>query len=279
MLISFATHWLARFWAGVTGCIHKKKSSAKVSKEEGLEQALLGQDGSRSMRAYAHGLNHWAYARISDWSKEAPPDTVTVNLCGSEHDIPNLQAHIGEERPRCFNPFADLWKSYILGVGLPLFYNFHILPLLTSMLVSCFCYNASMSQGDDADFATRMMIGMAIVWVLMVFVCCVRSRRVDNWAKDFNRKVPSMDDFGVWLHGLPSYHTNEKELLDLMQSTWDNHLKRPLMGVSIGYNLQEKGIPTLDAWSSGRSCKKISGWAMRSVNMAIVKALRTKTTI
>lgn len=146
--------------------------------------------------------------------------------------------------------------DFLVGVGLPLYYGFHALPLGTALLAIVAPYVGYWSEGLsvwDANLDSHASPGQlervqkATQTALVFLLSCML---LHGWlqgflhrkeALKFDRNMSTMQDFTLELKGLPKSFTNEKDLLDQLMKRFELE-DSDIAGVSIGYNLTLPGL-------------------------------------
>jgi len=211
---------------------------------EGLGEA---DQRERSTKAIAHGLSSWLQRQMRNWAADIDEDP---------HKFRNPIT------PRRYNPCTtDIGGTYIMGVGLPLFYGFKFLvffsaaatalvlfivqtvsglePMLEQITAESHAGVAVNSLPDDAllAYSERMFYSLGALFVILYVFSVCHFVRQQQFVREFDNGNSSMADFALHIRGLPRDMISEGRLKALVEKQMD--CPGEVVGVSIGYDLSD----------------------------------------
>lgn len=171
---------------------------------------------------------NWRYKLMKDWSRAS-------------------------QRLQRYSLWVDINQKNIIGVGLPHFYNFHILPLTLSILSMLVIEISEIGTGfraavedeqlSDADLSSaarkyveNLWFWLGFLYAFMLLFSWIHAIAQIYFVQHFDRSNSMMNDFAVELNQLPANMTSENKLWNLAKETFKSSGADPI-GVSIGYDL------------------------------------------
>jgi len=150
---------------------------------------------------------------------------------------------------------VDLHKKFLVGVGLPLFHQWHLFLILYSLIMcagTAWIYLGSTLSGQlmrtgldhvshiseseenamalcglnaqqnhlgwaTQDFGRRAAFGYFVLWLLGLLVSLAHAVRQKRACQAFHRRHPSLAEFALNLEGFPPSATNEEQILDFVR--------------------------------------------------------------
>jgi hypothetical protein len=200
---------------------------------EAFESAPSPMSGHRHVEeVLAVGITHHKFGLLRDWSDPT-------------------------RRYKAFKAFEiDTYIENIIGVGLPLFFDYHVLPMFCALGALLVAAHASHAAGFSTaakdtrhhgpfvkathEFAYNLWLGLAVFWISMVvfaWICAVFTCR---HSVEFDQANSTMSDFAVHIKGLPENFVDEEKLLALLKKTFGDCGVEPI-GVSICYDQRHLG--------------------------------------
>lgn len=221
-----------------------------------------------NLQAIKRGMANWYRARLKYQRK------ITV----TKDPASELAAVVAPVTGSCLGNLIwrlfDVHTRFIVGVGLPVFYNFHALPALAALLAIVATHGASLRSGyaeaaavvaamrDDRQdgpgtgaahaqvaleeaahrFAEVLRVHLAWLYVALLLISWLHAVCQKRWRTLFDMRNTTMADYSLHLWGLPRSETSEAAL----QAWLEKCFARPVVGVSIGYDLHDPAVPDMD---------------------------------
>jgi len=222
---------------------------AKIGKKTGaelvadVESFLLGTESitssyASSKEAIWHGLTNWYLRQMRHWEGDDRVDGTRYNLCWG------------------------LGQKFIVGIGLPLFYNFQWMIFVSAMLSAGTLYLIDVYSGletlieemeQDAEYrhhthkspafrlyAESMFYGLGFLYCTLVLVSQVHARMQRSFSKWFDITNSTMNDYTLELRGVPVSMVHEEDLRHLVERNLQ--CAGQVVGVSIAYDLAQPEV-------------------------------------
>mmetsp|Transcript_61042 Transcript_61042/g.176813 ORF Transcript_61042/g.176813 Transcript_61042/m.176813 type:complete len:944 (-) Transcript_61042:67-2898(-) len=197
----------------------------------------------RSSRAIRHALTAWLQRQMRDWE---------------------LKTHKNPSRYSCM---TNLSNTYVMGVGLPLFYGFKVLVGVSAVLsaatlvivqrrsgveplIRAAIHDSESNEGREAfqklksrdleNYAEDMFIAISFLYVLLLTVSLYHYYRQRKFVGEFDAGNSCMRDFSIHFRSLPRDMVEEGRLKAIVEQQFQ--CKGEVLGVSIGYDLSKPDV-------------------------------------
>lgn len=150
--------------------------------------------------------------------------------------------------PERYGVLADVHRRFIVGVGLPLYYNFYLLPLTSGVVAVAIMQwvgsksrlHEMLNKSDAAEFdfgivehAQRVWYGITALLIFMIVYAWCHTFVQKLVIKRFDKENSTMADYTLHLSGLLPEMTSELKLMEHCQA----HFQTEVVGISIAYDL------------------------------------------
>jgi len=231
--------------------------------EANFKPCMDDEDRDATREAIKYAIERARCARNMDWNDpELPEDAAYMSLESTESPK-GYMASMPVERlvPREYPWNVDVHTKAVMGVGMPLFFNFHILPFAMGLLLLALTgfaswhsklYIARAAMDSEAAFepdakkitaavelyAQVMWYGLGVLHLILLVVSLSFARFQWRFAKYFDRHNSTMRDYAVILNNLPRNLISEK----LLTEHCEKQFGVSLVGTSIAIDCYEKGL-------------------------------------